>query len=219
LKIEVSPSDATVIEGESVTMTCQVTSSNPEYKTFSWLKDSTPLKEQKTLTLTLPTVDRHMSGKYSCQASNDVGKGLSQEVNLQVLCEHPHSWPGGRDLARSSGGDKGGLSWMLAQGSSPPHLPLLLPDVPEPSKVQIHPSPAKEGKAVELICVSLASPPASNYTWYHNGKEMSGTTQEKFQIPNVHLSDAGSYACLAENKLGQGHIGEKATLDVQCEQS
>ncbi|XP_008050127.1 B-cell receptor CD22 isoform X2 [Carlito syrichta] len=83
LDIEVSPREATVMEGESVTMSCEITSSNPEYQTTSWLKDGLPLRE-KTLTLTLSPVDKEMSGKYRCEASNDVGRGTSKEVTLEV---------------------------------------------------------------------------------------------------------------------------------------
>lgn len=90
LKINVTPSEATVKEGESVTMTCQVISSNPEHGTVSWLKDGTALGE-KRLSLTLSSVTKDSSGKYHCQASNDRGVGMSEEVALDVLCEPPRS--------------------------------------------------------------------------------------------------------------------------------
>uniref|UniRef100_A0A2K6K1K7 B-cell receptor CD22 n=1 Tax=Rhinopithecus bieti TaxID=61621 RepID=A0A2K6K1K7_RHIBE len=84
LEIEVIPSEAIVREGDSVTMTCKVNSSNPEYTTVSWLKDGTPLKEQNTLTLTLHEVTKSQSGRYCCRVSNDVGPGTSEKVFLQV---------------------------------------------------------------------------------------------------------------------------------------
>nr|5VL3_Q Chain Q, B-cell receptor CD22 [Homo sapiens]5VL3_R Chain R, B-cell receptor CD22 [Homo sapiens]5VL3_S Chain S, B-cell receptor CD22 [Homo sapiens]5VL3_T Chain T, B-cell receptor CD22 [Homo sapiens] len=84
LEIKVTPSDAIVREGDSVTMTCEVSSSNPEYTTVSWLKDGTSLKKQNTFTLNLREVTKDQSGKYCCQVSNDVGPGRSEEVFLQV---------------------------------------------------------------------------------------------------------------------------------------
>lgn len=80
-----------------MTMTCQVISSNPEYQTLSWFKDGilmreqeTLQREQKTLKLTLPKVTKQMSGKYHCEANNDLGSSASEAV-LQVLCELPGS--------------------------------------------------------------------------------------------------------------------------------
>ncbi|KAM4825561.1 B-cell receptor CD22 [Thomomys bottae] len=85
LKLEVSPSEATVKEGESVTMTCHVTSSHPMYTALSWLKDGVPLREQESLTLALPSVTKAMGGKYLCRATNSVGSGVSEEQALSVL--------------------------------------------------------------------------------------------------------------------------------------
>ncbi|XP_062031984.1 B-cell receptor CD22 [Lepus europaeus] len=171
--IEVSPSEATVLEGASVTMVCQVTSSNPDYQAISWLKDGAPLSAQTALTLTLPKVTKEMSGKYCCQASNELGPGKSEEVTLNVLY------------------------------------------APEPSRVQIRPLPAREGRLVELSCISRANPPPTNYTWFHNARELVGSTEEKLQIPSALLSHAGKYSCVAENSLGPGQIGPDAELDIQ----
>ncbi|XP_029416932.1 B-cell receptor CD22 isoform X2 [Nannospalax galili] len=85
LTIEVYPKETAVMEMDSVTMTCQVTSSNPEYKTVSWFKDGNILNGQTMLTLTLPEVTKAMSGRYHCQASNEEGQGKSEEVTLTVL--------------------------------------------------------------------------------------------------------------------------------------
>ncbi|XP_012881668.1 PREDICTED: B-cell receptor CD22 isoform X1 [Dipodomys ordii] len=85
LNISISPHEATVKEGELVTMTCQVASSYPEYTALSWLKDGVPLEGQGALTLVLDSVTRAMGGKYQCQATNDVGLGLSEELTLRVL--------------------------------------------------------------------------------------------------------------------------------------
>lgn len=98
-----------------------------------------------------------------------------------------------------------------------PWLPYILSDAPEPSRVDISPSPAEEGQSVELICESLASPEATNYTWYHNRKELPGDTQKKLQIASVSLWHAGNYSCLAENRLGRGKIQQEVELDVHCE--
>ncbi|XP_005596211.3 B-cell receptor CD22 isoform X1 [Equus caballus] len=179
LKIEVSPKEATVTKGEEVTMTCQIISSNPEYRHISWLKDGISLRPeemwgaQEKLKLTLSTVTKEMSGKYQCEARNDIGSGKSEEVDLQVLY------------------------------------------APEPSRVQILPSPAKEGNSVVLTCTSLANPPPTNYTWYHNEMEVPGRTNKTFHIPEVLLGHAGTYSCFAENRLGPGQVGQEAELDVQ----
>ncbi|XP_030742229.1 B-cell receptor CD22 [Echinops telfairi] len=173
VEIKVSPKEATVMKGESVTMTCHITSSNPEDTTISWFKDKAKLRKYNTATLNLPRVTKEDSGTYHCQASNSVGYGNSEDVVLQVQF------------------------------------------VPEPSSVQILPLPAREGSMVELTCVSPAHPPPTNYTWYHNGKEVPGRTDQKFQIPKLLLLHAGNYCCLAENSLGLGQIGQEAELDVQ----
>lgn len=97
LEIEVSPTEAIVKEGMSVTMTCKIISSNPESSTISWLKDGIPLtkqetlqREQKMLTLALTSVTKDMGGEYHCEARNEIGSEKSQ-VALQVLCEPPGS--------------------------------------------------------------------------------------------------------------------------------
>ena len=68
-----------------------------------------------------------------------------------------------------------------------------------------------------MTCMSLANPPPTNYTWYHNEVEVPGRTNKTFQIPVVSLSHAGKYSCVAENRLGPGQIGPETELDVQCE--
>lgn len=101
----------------------------------------------------------------------------------------------------------------IGQGESE-EVALTVLYAPEPSRVHIYPSPAEEGQSVELICESLASPRATNYTWYHNRKAVPGHTQEKLQIPKVSPLHAGNYSCLAENSLGRGQIHQEAELDV-----
>ncbi|XP_045296885.1 B-cell receptor CD22 isoform X3 [Leopardus geoffroyi] len=86
---------------------------------------------------------------------------------------------------------------------------------PESSRVEILPSPAKEGNKVQMTCVSPANPPPTNYTWYHDKKQVPGRTSKTFQIPAVLLGHAGYYSCLAENSLGTGQVGGEAELDVQ----
>uniref|UniRef100_A0A2K6C1Y6 B-cell receptor CD22 n=1 Tax=Macaca nemestrina TaxID=9545 RepID=A0A2K6C1Y6_MACNE len=84
LTIEVTPNETIVRKGDSVTMTCKVNSSNPEYTTVSWLKDDILLKEQNTLMLTLHEVTKSQTGMYCCRVSNDVGPATSEKVFLQV---------------------------------------------------------------------------------------------------------------------------------------
>ncbi|XP_037585756.1 B-cell receptor CD22 isoform X1 [Cebus imitator] len=172
LKIKITPSELTVREGDSVTMTCEVSSSNPDYRTVSWRKDGALLEGQNTLRLALPAVTKHQNGTYCCQATNDVGTGMSDPVVLQVQY------------------------------------------APEPSSVQISPSPAVEGNEVKFLCTSQANPPPTNYTWYHNGKEVQGRTEGTFCITKALPWHAGTYSCVAENILGAGQRGPGAELDV-----
>uniref|UniRef100_F6W458 B-cell receptor CD22 n=1 Tax=Macaca mulatta TaxID=9544 RepID=F6W458_MACMU len=173
LTIEVTPNETTVRKGDSVTMTCKVNSSNPEYTTVSWLKDGIPLKEQNTLMLTLHKVTKSQSGRYCCRVSNDVGPATSEKVFLQVQY------------------------------------------APESSRVQISQSPAVEGSEVNFLCISPANPLPTNYTWYHNGKEVQGRTEKQFQIQKILPWHAGTYSCEAENILGIGERGPGTELDVQ----
>ncbi|KAM7059627.1 B-cell receptor CD22 isoform 1-T1 [Molossus nigricans] len=100
-------------------------------------------------------------------------------------------------------------------GSEISEVDLQVHYAPEPSEVQILPSPAPERSTVKLTCLSQANPPPTNYTWYHNKDTLWDKTDKSFQIPEVLLSHAGSYSCLAQNSLGLGQLGQAAELDVQ----
>ncbi|XP_016076380.1 PREDICTED: B-cell receptor CD22 [Miniopterus natalensis] len=100
-------------------------------------------------------------------------------------------------------------------GSAMSEVVLQVHYAPEPSRVQISPSPAKEENTVTLTCISGANPPPTNYTWYHNNIEVSRGTTNTFQIPKVLRKHAGSYSCTAGNSLGTGGVGQEAELDVQ----
>lgn len=84
---------------------------------------------------------------------------------------------------------------------------------PEPSQVNISPLPAVEGTQVELTCVSSASPPPTNFSWFHNERTLPVTTRV-YSISQVGLNHVGTYSCRAENSLGRGEVGREADLDV-----
>ncbi|XP_043852104.1 B-cell receptor CD22 [Dromiciops gliroides] len=73
-----------VKEGESVTLRCLLQSSNPEIQgSFSWFKDETSVQNSGEH-LTLSNVTWQQAGNYCCEAYNEMGRGRSEPVQLQV---------------------------------------------------------------------------------------------------------------------------------------
>lgn len=69
-------------------MTCQIISSNLEYRYIFWFKDGILLRSeemwgaQEKFKLILFIVIKEMSGKYQCEVRNDIGLGKSEEVDF-----------------------------------------------------------------------------------------------------------------------------------------
>ncbi|XP_064160393.1 B-cell receptor CD22-like isoform X3 [Anguilla rostrata] len=72
-----------IYEGAAVSLTCEVQSSNPSVRSYSWYRDRTALGEAGTV-LHFPAVRPEDRGSYRCQASNSAGSGDSPEVTITV---------------------------------------------------------------------------------------------------------------------------------------
>ncbi|XP_036602311.1 B-cell receptor CD22 isoform X2 [Trichosurus vulpecula] len=84
ITIEASP-HLEVKEGESVTLKCLLQSSNPTIQgDFFWFKDGTNVQNWVEI-LTLSNVNWQQAGNYHCEAENEMGRGRSEPVHLQVL--------------------------------------------------------------------------------------------------------------------------------------
>ncbi|XP_064176595.1 B-cell receptor CD22-like [Anguilla rostrata] len=75
-----------IYEGAAVSLTCEVQSSNPSERSYSWYRDRTVLGETGPV-LRFPAVRPEDRGSYRCQGSNSVGLGDSPEVTITVHCE------------------------------------------------------------------------------------------------------------------------------------
>ena len=73
----------TIIEGDSLSMFCEVESTPPVY--FKWWKNGNVLNHSSS-TIILK-INRNDSGIYQCQAGNDAGIKSSNEHPLNVMCE------------------------------------------------------------------------------------------------------------------------------------
>ena len=85
-----------VVEGQSVTITCQTLGARPAVTSVMWKNGQEVISVTsdskysggtvQTPSLTIRTVLKSDAGEYTCQMGNDVGHG-TMNVTLQVLCK------------------------------------------------------------------------------------------------------------------------------------
>ncbi|XP_008315771.1 secreted immunoglobulin domain 4 [Cynoglossus semilaevis] len=115
----VSTTEMTVVEGHTVTMSCQATGSPPPE--ISWSKLRAPLPWKHSVvdgTLTLSNVGRQDSGQYICNATNIHGYS---EAYTQMEVETPPYATCMPEQVRLRAGDSLSLQ-CLAHGSHPIHF-------------------------------------------------------------------------------------------------
>ncbi|NXK14535.1 SN protein, partial [Herpetotheres cachinnans] len=82
-QVSVSPSTQNIRVGDTVSLTCEVTSSYPPISAYHWYKDGVAMGSEQTLTLR--GVRREDYGQYRCEAQNAVGAGTAPAVTLYIF--------------------------------------------------------------------------------------------------------------------------------------
>ena len=89
--ITTHPQNATVTEGENVTLSCDA-SGNPT-PTISWTKDGSAVNSPRVSLspdykqLTITNVNKADSGQYRCVANNSNGTVTSNAATLDIRCK------------------------------------------------------------------------------------------------------------------------------------
>lgn len=114
-RVLVTPS-AEVLEGDDVSLTCEVLGELQADAVFSWYKDSKHVQDSPGRVLELPHVTSDAAGSYHCKAHGPAGTGasVSPAVSLRVLCE----WgEGTASLGTRSG--SGDMARGVGRGTGP----------------------------------------------------------------------------------------------------
>ncbi|XP_063959504.1 nephrin-like [Lytechinus pictus] len=192
--VSVDPPEAK--EGDSVTVTCETASSNPESE-ISWWRDGVPI--ENTNNISTEVLDAENGGKrtrsrlhlesvtsannggvYLCRAMSDlVVESVNDGVTLDIKFKPKITTPTGISLSS-------------------------------------HEVPGD----LALNCSAEANPPDVTFTWNKDAAEINVAETERYTldeegsllIHNVSREEAGTYMCLASNSEGASNI--TATLDV-----
>ncbi|XP_050751420.1 sialoadhesin [Gymnogyps californianus] len=82
-QVSVRPSAQNIRVGDTVALTCEVSSSYPPISSYRWYKDGVAVGSEQMLTLR--GVRREDYGQYRCEAENAVGAGSAPAVTLYVF--------------------------------------------------------------------------------------------------------------------------------------
>ncbi|KAM6206136.1 sialoadhesin [Sarcoramphus papa] len=82
-QVSVRPSTQNIRVGDTVALTCEVSSSYPPISAYRWYKDGVAVGSEQMLTLR--GVRREDYGQYRCEAENAVGAGTAPAVTLYVF--------------------------------------------------------------------------------------------------------------------------------------
>ncbi|NXV33574.1 SN protein, partial [Rissa tridactyla] len=83
IQVSVNPSTQNIRMGDTVSLTCEVSSSYPPVSAYHWYKDGVVMGSEQILTLW--GVRREDYGQYHCKAENAVGAGVAPAVTLYVF--------------------------------------------------------------------------------------------------------------------------------------
>ncbi|XP_064175930.1 B-cell receptor CD22-like [Anguilla rostrata] len=177
-------------EGAAVNLTCEVQSSNPSERSYSWYRNHTVLLETGQV-LRFPAVRPKDRGSYHCQALNSVASEDSPEVTITV-----HYGPRGTKIKASccEGGVKAGKSLTLTCETDAR---------PEPGYTWFRTITEPGGER---------GPGTTEVPVPSNGR--SGGQYLRFSL--ISAGDAGEYTCQAKNIIS----AQKSTalrVDVLCE--
>ncbi|NXG56391.1 SN protein, partial [Hemiprocne comata] len=82
-RVLVNPLVQNIHVGDTVSLTCEVSSSYPPVSGYHWYKDGVTVGSQKILTLR--DVGHKDYGQYSCQAQNAMGASMAPNVTLYIF--------------------------------------------------------------------------------------------------------------------------------------
>ncbi|XP_071326037.1 B-cell receptor CD22 isoform X2 [Trachinotus anak] len=82
VEIKMTPLMSDVKDGDQIILTCTVTRSNPEPTAYSVLRDG--YRVSRTWKHVVQSIEPEDSGNYTCQASNAVGIGKSEQLEIKV---------------------------------------------------------------------------------------------------------------------------------------
>uniref|UniRef100_A0A8C3Y130 Sialic acid binding Ig like lectin 1 n=1 Tax=Catharus ustulatus TaxID=91951 RepID=A0A8C3Y130_CATUS len=173
-RVLISPSSE-VLEGDNVSLKCQVAGEPPGDTVYSWYKDSRWLQEGPDSVLVLSPVTSAATGHYHCRARGSAGTSASPAVTLSVY--YPPRAPVLRTFLEPPWGQRGILECSV--DSSPPAQLALF----------------KDGTLVASIALSPPVPqPRLRVT--------SATNVLRVRVHPVLLQDEGEYRCVATNAHG-----------------
>ncbi|XP_074003693.1 sialoadhesin [Numenius arquata] len=82
-QVSVNPSMQNIRMGDTVSLTCEVSSSYPPISAYHWYKDRVAVGSEQILTLR--GIRREDYGQYHCKAENAIGAGVAPTVTLYVF--------------------------------------------------------------------------------------------------------------------------------------
>uniref|UniRef100_A0A8B9EH92 Sialic acid binding Ig like lectin 1 n=1 Tax=Anser cygnoides TaxID=8845 RepID=A0A8B9EH92_ANSCY len=184
-RVLVTPS-AEVLEGDDVSLTCEVLGELQADAVFSWYKDSKHVQDSPGRVLELPHVASDAAGSYHCKAHGPAGTGasVSPAVSLRVL--YPPRVPVLSSFLETPGGRRGVLQCRV--DSSPP------------AQLELF----KDGA---LVASSALPAPATSPRL----SVTAATNSLRVSIGDVLLEDEGEYVCAASNAYGNASTAANFT--------
>ncbi|XP_039579965.1 sialoadhesin [Passer montanus] len=173
-RVLISPSSE-VLEGDNVSLMCQVAGEPQGDTVYSWYKDSKWLQEGPDSVLVLSRVTSAATGFYHCRARGSAGTSVSPAVTLHVC--YPPRVPVLSTFLEPPSGQRGILECSV--DSSPPAQLALF----------------KDGA---LVASSALSPPVPQPRL----SVTAATNALRVRVHPVLLQDEGEYRCVATNAHG-----------------
>ncbi|XP_061439626.1 sialoadhesin [Rhineura floridana] len=187
-RVLVTPSPE-LLEGNKVTLTCDVMGSAPDDSTFSWYKNSKRIPESNTSMLTFLRVTSRDAGSYHCKAHTPDEASFSVSPSVSITVFYPPQEPQVTSFLQTEGRQ---VAIIHCTAESEPQSQMAI---------------SKGGKL-------LASTAGSSRTRHPRVGMSASYNSLRVEILDVVMEDEGEYLCSAANAYGNASSSVKLIAET-----